>query len=451
MADYLDTLSDFVASTRYETLSEDAIASARDVVLDTVGAILAGSRLPENTKLAEEIARRSGPATATVLGHPLKAEPMLATLVNGTAGVGLEMDEGSRLGGGHPSIHVLPGALAVAEEMGVDGRRFIEAMVVGYEVESRIGAATVTRPNVHSHGHWGVIGTAVAVAKLKAYDAAQVRSLINVASGMSPANTWTPCFEGATIRNAYPGRSGLMGILATHMYQCSFTGVNDGPTDVFGTILGEAFHPEVALEGLGGEYRIQRNYTKFHACCAALHPPVEVVLDVRRQEGFSLDEVDTVEVGVSRFLAGMAGEYPHNMLGAKFSFTYGVATALVRGSADVTAFYPEAIDDDRVREMAARVRVFEAPKTTDQPDDTTATAWIRLKNGRTLTSRVGIVPGDRANPMPRQALLDKFRFLTADILEPRLAEDVIKTAGDHLQDLQDVRELTGLLGGPGRP
>ena len=451
MADYLDTLSDFVASTRYETLSEDAIASARDVVLDTVGAILAGSRLPENTKLAEEIARRSGPATATVLGHPLKAEPMLATLVNGTAGVGLEMDEGSRLGGGHPSIHVMPGALAVAEEMRVDGRRFIEAMVVGYDIESRIGAATVTRPNVHSHGHWGVIGTAVAVAKLKGYDAAQVRSLINVASGMSPANTWTPCFEGATIRNAYPGRSGLMGILATHMHQCSFTGVNDGPTDVFGTILGEAFRPEVALEGLGGEYRIQRNYTKFHACCALLHPPVEVVLDVRRQEGFSLDEVDTVEVGVSRFLPGMAGEYPHNMLGAKFSFPYGVATALVRGSADVTAFYPEAIDDDRVREVAARVRVFEAPKTTDQSDDTTATAWIRLKNGRTLTSRVGIVPGDRANPLPRQALLDKFRFLTADILEPRLAEDVIKTAGDHLQDLQDVRELTGLLGGPGRP
>ena len=40
---------------------------------------------------------------------------------------------------------------------------------------------------------------------------------------MSPANTWTPCFEGATIRNLYPGRAGLQGILAVHLLDCGFT------------------------------------------------------------------------------------------------------------------------------------------------------------------------------------------------------------------------------------
>jgi 2-methylcitrate dehydratase PrpD len=446
MADYLDRVTEFVADTRYEDLSEDAVASVRDVVLDTVGAILAGSRLPENASLARQVAERSGPATATVFGHPHKAEPMLATLVNATAGVGLEMDEGNRLGGGHPSIHTMPGALAVGEEMGVDGRRFIEAMLVGYEVESRIGAATVARPNVHSHGHWGVIGTAVAVGKLKGLDAGQMRSLINVASGMSPANTWRPCFEGATIRNAYPGRSGLMGILAFHMYQAGFTGVEDGPSDVFGTIIGESFDPDVVLDGLGGEYRIQQNYTKFHACCATMHPPIEAALAVRTQDGFSLDEVDTIEVGLKRFLPEMVGPYPRNMLGAKFSVPYSIASALVRGSADVTTFYPEAIDDDRVRAVAARVRISEDTESSRSEDGPTARAWVKMKDGRTLTSTVGIVPGDRANPLPREATLSKFRFLTSGILDPRQAEDVIRLAGDHLQDLQDVRELTFLLG-----
>ena len=418
------------------------------MVLDTVGVILAGSRLPENSSLAHQVAKRSRPATATVFGHPLNAEPMLATLVNATAGVALEMDEGNRFGGGHPSIHVMPGTLAVAEEMGVDGPRFIQAMLVGYEMESRIGGATLARPNVHSHGHWGVIGTAVAVAKLKGYDASQVRSLINVASGMSPANTWTPCFEGATIRNAYPGRSGLMGILAVHMFECGFTGVHDGPSDVFGTILGEIFQPEVAVNGLGGEYRIQQNYTKFHACCAIAHPPVEAALDIRRQEGFSLEDVDSVEVGMKRYLPEMVGEYPHNMLGAKFSVPYSVASALVRGNADVNVFYPEAIHDERVREMVPKIRIYQDAGAVDQPDGPTARAWVRLKDGRTLSSSVGVVPGDRANPLPREAMLSKFRFLTKDILGTRQAEDVIKLAGDHLQDLHDIRELTALLGGP---
>jgi hypothetical protein len=34
---------------------------------------------------------------------------------------------------------------------------------------------------------------------------------------MSPANSWQPCFEGATIRNLYPGRSNMQAILATHL------------------------------------------------------------------------------------------------------------------------------------------------------------------------------------------------------------------------------------------
>jgi len=448
MGDYLDTLSRFVTTTRYEDLSEDAVVAVRDVVLDTVGAMVAGCRLPENSNLARLVAERSGPATATLLGHPLRAESMFATLVNATAGVALEMDEGNRFGGGHPSIHVTPGTLAVAEEMGADGRRFIEAVLVGYEVESRLGGATKVRPNVHSHGHWGVIGTAVAVAKLKGYDATQVRSIINVAAGMSPANPWTPCFEGATIRNVYPGRSGYMGILAVHMHECGFTGVHDGPVDVFGTILGESFDRDAALAGLGGEYRIQQNYFKFHACCRINHPAIEAALDIRRRERFAPEEVDTVEVGLRRYLAGMVGDYPQNMLAAKFSVPYAVATALVRGRTDLTAFYPEAISNDQVRALSAKVKVWPDTEAMGQTDGSNARMWVRLKDGRTLTSLVGIVPGDYGNRVPRQEVVEKFRFLTTDVLGARRAGDVVQ-AVERLQDLRDIRELTALLGGPG--
>ena len=41
----------------------------------------------------------------------MKSDSLLATFTNATAGVALEMDEGNRLGGGHPAIHVVPGAL----------------------------------------------------------------------------------------------------------------------------------------------------------------------------------------------------------------------------------------------------------------------------------------------------------------------------------------------------
>ena len=447
MGDYLDTLSKFVAESSYEDLSPNAVAAVRDVTLDTLGAIVAGSQLEENAAFASAMAERSGHATATMFGHSLKADPMLATLVNATAGVALEMDEGNRFGGGHPAIHSLPGAIALAEEMGASGQKFIESALVGYEVESRIGGATKPRPNVHSHGHWGVIGTAVAAAKLKGYDAKQVRSVINIAASMSPANTWETAFRGATIRNLYPGRSGHEGILAIQVYESGFTGLDDAPSDVFGTILGDSFDTDAVVANMPGEYRIQQNYFKFYACCRLNHPSLDATFDVRRRESFDSDDVLAVEIVAPSMLEGMLREYPDSMLGAKFNVPYAVAAAIVRGRADVSAFYSEARGDERIRDLAARVSVSVEPSLATAGEDGPLTqAVVRLKDGRELKGSASIVSGDYGNRLPRQQLLDKFHSLNDDIMGSERAAEVTEAVG-RLEQLSDVRELTSLLGG----
>ncbi|GIT43042.1 MAG: hypothetical protein Ct9H300mP11_09780 [Chloroflexota bacterium] len=208
--------------------------AAKLVVLDTIGAILGGSNLPENVKLAQLAANTGGKGRSTLLGQPGSSTAVFAALSNATAGVSLEMDEGNRLGGGHAAIHVVPAALAIAEELGSSGKEFMESVIVAYEVTSRIGSGTVVKDTVHSHGTWGTIGSAVATAKLMNFDSDKIKTTINLAASMSPANTWTPCLEGATIRNLYPGRSGFQGIMAAHLTDCGFTGLEEGP---FGYLL----------------------------------------------------------------------------------------------------------------------------------------------------------------------------------------------------------------------
>jgi len=278
MPNYLDQLAEFASHVSYESLTDSARTAAADVLMDTIGAIIGGSRISENANLARLAAGNSNTGSATLLGHNLKAQPPMAALANATSGVSLEMDEGTRLGGGHPAIHVLPGALAVAEDLGCSGPRLAEALIAGYEVSSRIGGATKALPNVHSHGTWGTIGTAVAAARLMDFNPHQMRGVINLSASMSPANTWTPCFQGATIRNVYPGRSGMQGVLAPHLLLCGFTPPSDAPTDVYTTILGDEFHPEATVAGLGsGPLRIEQNYFKFHACCLYNHPVLDAV------------------------------------------------------------------------------------------------------------------------------------------------------------------------------
>src|SRR5581483_3647663 len=242
-----------------------------------------------------------------------------------------QLHRGSRLGGGHPAIHVIPAALAVAEDTGAPGGRLLEAIVAGYEVCSRLGSATTPRPNVHSHGTWGTIGTAVAVAKLAGLGAVDVRAVINLSASMSPANTWTTALEGVTIRNAYPGRSGLDGILAVDLHRAGFTGLRDAPSDVYGTILAECFEPERALDGLGGPLRIQQNYFKLYACCRYNHFALDSLMTMRKAGEVRADEVERVIVTTIPFGPRMGGAAPASMLGAKFSIPYAVAAALVLG------------------------------------------------------------------------------------------------------------------------
>ena len=369
---------------------------------------------------------------------------MFAALANSTAGVALEMDEGNRFGGGHPAIHTIPGALAVSEEMGIDGKRFIESVVVGYEVESRLGGATRPRENVHSHGHWGTVGTAAAIAKLRGYEPDHVRAVINLAASMSPANTWTTAFRGATIRNLYPGRSSFQGILAAHLYDCGFTGLHDAPSDVFGTILGNSFSPEAAVQGLGGELRIQQNYFKFHACCRINHASIEAVLDARSRNGLDPDSIERIDLRAHRMLDGMLGPYPDNVLASKFHVPYAIAVTLVENNTDITAFHPDVISNPRIQEFASRVNVQMDDDLAAAPDGSTlARASILLKDGTTVHGETGTLWGDYGNRAPRSRLLDKFHFLCNDILGPDGVTRLVECT-ERLDELQDVRELTSL-------
>ncbi len=448
MTSYLDQLSEFASHVAYDHLSDSARTAAADVVMDTIGAIVGGSRLQENADLAR-LAARNGNGPATLLGHTLKAQPPMAALANATAGVSLEMDEGTRLGGGHPAIHVFPGALAVAEDLGSSGPQLAEALIAGYEVSSRIGGATKALPNVHSHGTWGTIGTAVAVARLMDFNPARMRDVINLSASMSPANTWTPCFEGATIRNVYPGRSGMQGVLAPQLLLCGFTPPVDAPTDVYTTILGSEFDAQAAVAELGNApLRIEQNYFKFHACCLYNHPVLDAVEAISQREKFEHANVQNVSVTTVPFAQRMAQDYPPNMLSAKFHVPYAVAALLVSGRSDITAFYQDTVDDPAIQSLTERVDVVSDPTMDLQnPDKPCARVDITLSDGRTITESTTYHRGDFQQRRSRQELENKFRFLASDTLGRQRTEDVIRCTG-NLAQLENVRTLTSLLQPP---
>ena len=452
--DYLDRLAAFVAATRFEALPAPTVAAAKLVLLDTLGAIVAGSAEAENVKLARLAAARTAQGTATLIGQRAKADPFWAALTNAAAGVALEVDEGHRLGGGHPAIHVVPGALAVAEERGLGGRRLLESLVAGYEIGSRIGGATTVRANVHSHGTWGTISTAVAVAKLGEAPAERIRAILNLAASMSPANTWTPALDGATIRNLYPGRSAFQGMLAVDLQRCGFTGLDDGPADVYGTLLADAFDGAAAVSGIDAlarsdaeraPYRIEQNYFKLHACCRFNHFALDAVMELRRVHRLEASAVGKVEIVTIPFAVRMSEPAPATSLAARFSIPWAVAAALVLGRTDPSAFDETALGDARIRDLARRVVITTdpamSPRRVDAP---TARVRVMLRDGRTLEETTTVVRGDALSPVPRDEITAKFLALASPVLGDAQARKVADTVAET-DTLEDIRALTEML------
>jgi 2-methylcitrate dehydratase PrpD len=275
-----------------------------------------------------------------------------------------------------------------------------------------------------------------------------MRRVINLSASMSPANTWTPALEGATIRNAYPGRSGLEGILAVDLLRAGFTALEDAPSDVYGTILADRFEPEAAVRGLGEDYRIELNYFKLHACCRMNHPALDAIMAMRAEAKLTAEQVTRVRITSIPFGLRMTEAAPANMLGAKFSIPYAAAAALVLGRTDVAAFEESRLADPRIRDLAARVDVAADPEMAlKRADYPTAEVRITLTDGRVLSRRTNVVRGDAANPIASDEVVAKFHSLAGGPLGDARAREIVEIV-DGVDRLKDIRDLTARLVAP---
>ena len=282
--DYLDRLAGFASALRFEAMPADVREQLGWILADTVAAIVAGSAEPEVRTLLGRLATGDdGPATLPGLGR--SASPDVAALINGTAGTFLEMDEGNRYSRGHPCIHAMPAALALAEARGVDADTFLTAVVAGYEVGSRLGAASQVRGAFHPHGTWGTIGAGAACARVAGMDTGAMRETINIASSLTTASSKQTMLQGGLVRNVYAGMSNRNGLLAAQLAESGFSGERDGPGALLGRLISDHFDRDAVVADLGRDWHLMHNYFKLHSCCRYNHGTLDAVDAIAQAHG----------------------------------------------------------------------------------------------------------------------------------------------------------------------
>lgn len=443
VGDFIDDLTKHATSISLESLPSEVVHEGRRTLVDTVAVILGGMAEALSRTLAEQMALASVAPCSTILGSGHLADAMWAALVNGTAGVWHEFDPGNRFLGGHPAIYTISAGLAVGEREGISGKRFLEAIIAGYEVGARVGLGTTLRPGIYPHGSWPVVGAATTAGLIMGYNNVDLRETINVSTSLNLATSCKAAYEGSTVRNVYAGFGSAMGVFATDLVRDGFTGERDGISTVFGSIAGVYFDVEKALEDIGRRWEIGRGYHKLYPCARPIHPALDGLIALTKEEDIIPGDVDRIEVRTFAMAATLNNNAPENALSAKFSVPHALASYLILRDTGIDAYSESAVRDPRIRALAARVVVREDWEMNARtPSDRPAIVRLELRNGKILEKFVKLPRGEfDTRPLSDDELNEKFLKLASGSLAPDKATTLLNKLW-HIENVPDVRDLT---------
>ena len=407
-----DTFLDNVCQFSRETFSPELLAHARKCLLDYLAATIAGSkeyRKVESTFLDSSIATGS---MSSIIGFNKKSSTVIAALINGISAHAVELDDGQRFGNIHPGAPVISSLLAVGEAYDCSLESIIKGILVGYEVTIRLACSIQPGHKLmgfHATGPCGTIGAALGIAAMLGFNREQMKSTLSAAC--TSASGILEMIEGDTQMMPYNA-----GKAASNAVVSAITGFSGfkSPEDPLGGKRGflKCFADKVNLDLLtsfSDGYYCLSNYFKPYAACGHCHASIEASLRLRIKHLFQIDEIERIEVQTYKLaLRGHDHTIIDGVNSARMSIPYGVATAIMRGTAGIDDFGIEAINDLSLLELAGKVSVSENEELTRQSPAKRMAIVTVITKDHSYREIVEFPKGQPENPMSLDEIIQKF-------------------------------------------
>ena len=373
----------------------------------------------------------------------------MAAFLNGTAGTWLDLDEGNLYTKGHPGIQILPAAFAAAEA-GASLRR--RSAAVGYrriQGGLRVYGATAARLAVHPHGTFGPMAAALALCKQQSAAPDRIAQTMAMAATLGIAASRGTLADGATVRNAYTGASARMAFLAVDLAAAGFTGEGNALASVFWQLYGEAYDPAWALDGLGRDWLLLRNYFKLHPSGRYVHSAIDLLDEIQRGCGAPLDpaSIDRIDIETYAMAATMGRQTVDTPFGTRFSIPFAVAARLLGYDRDITADGSAAFASPEVEALARRVSGCRIARFADYPGRQRSRMRVALANGGTLHAEAERIRGEPEHPHSRSDIEGKFLTLVGPTWRDRRRDIAVLRNIDQVSSIRDLgRELRDMSG-----
>lgn len=418
---------------------------AKRAILDWYAALIPGCVLGPVAKLRDALREELGHGRSTIVGAPFVLAPArTAALLNGASAHTVEFDDVFRDAVYHPGAPTIAAALAAAEMADASGETLLRAVIVGYEVGCRLGAALAPSHYTYWHptGTVGTIGSAAAAGVVLGLDQEQfahaLATATTLAAGLQEA--FRSDSESKPLHSGRAAEAGVFSALAARAGISGAASVIDGKAGL-GAAMSTGPVWSRLTEGLGRDFAVANICVKNHACCGHTFAPIDAILHLRKTHSLTADAVEAIEVETYQTALDVTGRYaPDSPSEAKFSLPYVASMALRTGAVRLDAFDAARLADPAQRALMARVSLKADPAfTAGFPSQRAARVRLRLRDGQVLEHVQLYRKGDPELPMSDQDMRDKFFELATPVLGQRRADALCAFVFD-LDRVPRVRE-----------
>lgn len=451
-----DAAIEFIHKTSLENMPADVQHLGKRAILDTVGVSLAAARDEAVAILCETLAGRGGNPTATVIGRGQRSDALSTALVNGVMAHALDYDDVNDSCMGHPSAPLVPAVLALGEELGASGARVLEAFLIGFELECKLGLAI---GNAHYAKGWhatattGAMGAAAACAKLLSLDPDRIGMALGIAASSSAGMRIN---FGTMTKPFHVGQAARAGVMAALLASNGFTAssdILDHPIDYTQVFADKGEADSSRITGtLGNPWDIVSPglVVKKFPCCNSTHRTIDATLALSREHTPSPDAIENIVISMppgedipliySRAATGLEG---------KFCMQYCVASAILDGKVTLDTFQQDHVDRAEVQRISGLVKL--EYDDSQEPVVVNAGGYIdvtiNMKDGRSFTQRIDKARGTPDYPLTDEELTEKFDSCAIKTLDTSQVEEAASQIFS-LQDLADIRALTATIAAP---
>src|SRR5438128_4695163 len=309
----MSKLSAYMAEASRRALPGDVVENAKQHILDTFAAMIAGSELRPGRAALQFVRAYGGKEVATVVASNIVCGPIEAAMANGVLAHADETDDSHGPSRSHPGVSVVPAALASGEQFGIGGAHFLRAVTLGYDVGTRItmsmgGPAYQTATHRSTHGTVATFAAGAAAGCAASLNAQQMRLLLDYsAQQTSGIGAWTRDTEHMEKAFLFGGKPAAGGVTAAFLVQSGWTAVDDifsGPDNFFQAIAPRQHgaikaDPAVLVEKLGERYEITRTNIKKWTVGSPIQAPLDALEGFFKKRSFTADDVRKVVVRIA--------------------------------------------------------------------------------------------------------------------------------------------------------